>query len=171
MIISVIVAYSKNYAIGLENKMLWHLSDDFKNYKKVTTGHCLLMGRKTFESIGKPLPNRISIIITRNLDYSAPEGCYIVHSLEEGITKAKALGETECFINGGAQIYEQSIPLINKAYITDVDCEIKNADTFFPKINFDSWKKVDSFCHHKDDKNEYSWTFNVYEKPEWLYCP
>ena len=103
MIVSVIVAYSKNLAIGLDNKMLWRLSDDFKNYKKITTGHCLVMGRKTFESIGKPLPNRTSIIITRNTDYQAPEGCYIVHSLEEGIAKAKELGETECFINGEIQ--------------------------------------------------------------------
>lgn len=164
MIISVIAAYSKNFAIGFDNKMLWHLSDDFKNYKKITSGHCLVMGRKTFESIGKPLPNRTSIIITRNLNYKAPEGCHIVYSLEEAIAKAKALGETECFINGGAEIYKQSISFINKAYITDVDCEIDHADAFFPKINFDTWKMIESFHHPKDGKNEYSWTFNVFEK-------
>lgn len=164
MIISVIVAYSKNYAIGLDNKMLWRLSDDFKNYKKITSGHCLVMGRKTFESIGKPLPNRTSIIITRNPAYSAPEGCFVVHSLEEGITKARELGETECFINGGAQIYKQSLPLINKAYITNVDCEIANADTFFPEIDFGLWKKIETFHHKRDERNDHSWTFNLYEK-------
>ena len=164
MIISAIVAYSKNFAIGLDNKMLWHLSDDFKNYKKITSGHCLLMGRKTFESIGKPLPNRTSIIITRNKNYIVPEECYIVHSLEAGIKKAKALGETECFINGGAQIYEQSLPLLDRAYITTVDCEVENADAFFPQIDFSNWKKSQSFKHQQDEKNEYNWAFSIFDK-------
>lgn len=164
MIISLIVAYSKNRAIGLDNKMLWHLSDDFKNYKKITTGHCLVMGRKTFESIGKPLPNRTSIIITRNTEYKAPEGCYVVYSLEEALDTAKKLGETECFINGGAQIYEQSLEYVTRAYITDVDCEIEKADTYFPNVDFTAWEKIESFEHPKDEKNEYPWTFNLYER-------
>ena len=164
MIISVIVAYSKNLAIGLDNKMLWRLSDDFKNYKAITTGHCLIMGRKTYESIGKPLPNRTSIIITRNKDYRAPTGCYVVHCLEEGLKKAKDLGDTECFINGGAQIYAEAMPLVNRAYITTVDCSIKNADAYFPKIDFSKWSHIKSFKHIKDDKNEYSWEFNHYDR-------
>jgi dihydrofolate reductase len=164
MIISVIVAYSKNLAIGFDNKMLWRLSDDFKNYKKITTGHCLVMGRKTFESIGKPLPNRTSIIVTRNLNYKAPDGCFVSHSLEEGINKAKELGDTECFINGGAQIYKEAMALVNRAYITTVDCTIDKADAFFPTIDFSSWNLVHEFSHPKDEKNEYSWNFNQYEK-------
>ena len=164
MIISVIVAYSKNYAIGLENKMLWRLSDDFKNYKKITTGHCLIMGRKTFESIGKPLPNRTSIILTRNKNYQIPEGHFVVHSLEDGLKKAKELGDTECFINGGAQVYEEAINIVNRAYITTVDCNIEKADAFFPKIDFSTWKEVEGFTHSKDEKNEYSWEFKKYER-------
>lgn len=164
MIISTIVAYAKNHAIGLDNQMLWRLSDDFKNYKKITTGHCLLMGRKTFESIGKPLPNRTSIIITRNLEYKAPTGCFTVHSLEAGINLAISLGETECFINGGAEIYSLAMPLVTRAYITEVDCEISKADAFFPKIDFNSWNLKESFTHPKDEKNEFSFTFSLYEK-------
>jgi len=164
MIISVIVAYSKNQAIGLDNKMLWRLSDDFKNYKKITTGHCLIMGRKTFESIGKPLPNRTSIIVTRNKEYQAPENCYIVHSLEEGIEKARDLGDLECFINGGAQIYTEAMPKVNRAYITTVDCSIEKADAYFPTIDFTSWNEVSGFSHPKDEKNEYSWEFKQYER-------
>ena len=164
MIISVIVAYSKNLAIGLDNKMLWRLSDDFKNYKKITTGHCLIMGRKTFESIGKPLPNRTSIIMTRDKGYQVPSGHYIVHSLEDGIKKAKELGETECFINGGAQIYKEAMSKINRAYITTVDCTIDKADAFFPNIDFSTWTEIETFSHLKDKKNEYSWKFNKYER-------
>lgn len=164
MIISTIVAYAKNHAIGLDNKMLWHLSDDFKNYKKITTGHCLLMGRKTFESIGKPLPNRTSIIITRNQDYKAPTGCYIVHSLEEGFELAKSLGESECFINGGAEIYKQAMPKVTRAYITVVDCKIQKADAFFPAVDFSNWTLKESFTHPKDERNEFSFDFFLYEK-------
>ena len=165
MIISLMVAYSKNRAIGKDNKLLWHLSDDLKNFKRVTLNRCIIMGRKTFESIGFALPKRTNIIITRNKNYLA-EGCVIVQSLDDAIKYAKDNGETEVVITGGAQIYEQSISKIDKAYITDVDCEIRDADTFFPNIDFHSWKKIESFSHPKDEKNEYSWTFNVYEKPE-----
>lgn len=170
MIVSLMVAYSQNRAIGNNNKLLWHLSDDLKNFKRVTSNRCIVMGRKTFESIGFALPKRTNIIVTRNAEYKA-QGCVIVASLEEAIQYAKEQGETEVIITGGAQIYEQSISLIDKAYITDVECIIEDADTFFPKVDFESWKKIESFHHPKDDKNEYAWTFNVYEKPEWLYCP
>ena len=164
MITSLIVAYSKNMAIGLNNKMLWRLSDDFKNYKKMTTGHCLIMGRKTFESIGKPLPNRTSIIITRNKDYHADTSCYIVHSLDEAIQKAQLLGESEVFINGGGQIYKEALEIIDRLYITEVDCYISQADTFFPKIDFLKWEKKEGFFYKKDLKNEYNWSFSLYEK-------
>jgi dihydrofolate reductase len=164
MIISVIVAYSKNFAIGLDNKMLWRLSDDFKNYKKITTGHCLIMGRKTFESIGNPLPNRTSIILTRDKNYKVPTGHYVVHSLEDGIAKAKELGESECFINGGAQIYKEAMNKVNRAYITTVDCRIESADAFFPEVDFTTWNEIEGFTHSKDEKNEYSWEFKKYER-------
>jgi dihydrofolate reductase len=164
MMVSLIVAYSKNRAIGLDNKMLWRLSDDFKNYKKITMGHCLLMGRKTFESIGKPLPGRTSIVITRNRDYIVPEGVHITHSLEQAIDLAKNLGETECFINGGGEIYRQSLPLVERVYVTDVDCVISKADAYFPDVDFSKWRKTSGFDFIKDDKNQYDWSFSIFEK-------
>lgn len=164
MIVSLIVAYSKNMAIGLDNKMLWHLSDDFKNYKKVTMGHSLIMGRKTFESIGKPLPGRTSILITRNKNYRAPDGVYITHSLKEAIELAKSLGDSECFINGGGEIYKESLPFVDKLYLTEVDCTIEKADAFFPEVDLLKWNKVDGFKFSKDSKNEYDWSFSLYEK-------
>ena len=164
MIISAIVAYSKNLAIGFDNKMLWRLSDDFKNYKKITTGHSLVMGRKTFESIGKPLPGRTSIVISRNRKYKVPEGVYLVHSLDEAIECAKGLGETECFINGGAEIYNASKDKISRAYITKVDCVIKQADAFFPEVDFSSWIEKETFKFEQDEKNQYDWSFHLYEK-------
>jgi dihydrofolate reductase len=170
MIISLMVAYAKNRAIGNDNKLLWHLSDDLKNFKRVTLNHTIVMGRKTYESIGRALPNRTNIIITRNFNFKAP-GCVIVHSLEEAIALAKAQGETELIITGGAQIYAEAIGHIHRAYITEVDCVIDKADTFFPEVHFDAWKKIEEFSHPKDEKNEYPWTFAVFEKPEWLHCP
>ena len=166
MIISLIVAFSKNRAIGLDNKMLWRLSDDFKNYKKITMGHCLIMGRKTFESIGKPLPGRTSIIITRNKSYQAPERVHITHSLDEAINLAKTLGDEECFINGGGEIYKQSLDLIDKVYLTRVDCEIKHADAFFPEIDFSSWSKIGGFDFSADEKNDHNWSFSTYIRNE-----
>jgi dihydrofolate reductase len=163
MIISLIVAYSKNKAIGNDNKLLWHLSDDLKNFKKVTLNRCIVMGRKTYESIGFALPKRTNIVVTRNKDYEA-QGCIIVNSLEQAIDYAKNACETELIICGGAQIYSQSIDLVDKAYITEVDCHIEKADSFFPNIDFLSWTVLDSIYHPKDDKNQYAWKFKVFQK-------
>lgn len=163
MIISLIVAYSKNKAIGYDNKLLWHLSDDLKNFKKVTLNRCIVMGRKTYESIGFALPKRTNIVISRNKNYEA-KGCVVVNSMDQAIEYAKKACETELIICGGAQIYSQSIDLIDKAYITEVDCHIEKADSFFPNIDFLSWTVSNTISHPKDDKNQYAWVYKVYQK-------
>lgn len=157
MIISLMVAYAKNRVIGKDNQLLWRLSDDLKNFKRVTSGHHIVMGRKTYESIGRALPNRTNVVITRNTNFQAP-GCEVVHSLDEALKLAKINGETEVIITGGGEIYQQSLPLIDKAYITEVDCEIEG-DAFFPNSNFSEWKILNQIDWEKDEKNEYSWSF------------
>ncbi|MFH1427990.1 MAG: dihydrofolate reductase [Patescibacteria group bacterium] len=127
--ISLIAVIGKNKELGKAGKLLWHLPDDLKHFKDITQGHSVVMGRKTFESIGSPLPNRRNIILTRDKNLHAP-GCKIMHSFDEIINKAKKIDE-EIFIIGGGQIYEQFIPYAQKLYLTIVD-DAPEADTFFP---------------------------------------
>jgi dihydrofolate reductase len=169
MIISLMVAYSKNRVIGKDNQLLWRLSDDLKNFKRVTSGHHIIMGRKTYESIGRPLPNRTNVIITRNVDFKA-SGCEVVHSLHEAIELAKNNGESEVIITGGGEIYRQALELIQKAYITEVDCEI-DGDAYFPEFDFSHWNSKVTIEHEQDEKNQYNWTFYEYERPDWHHCP
>ncbi|MEK7617825.1 MAG: dihydrofolate reductase [Patescibacteria group bacterium] len=132
--ISLIVAIAKNRAIGKDNKLLWYLPEDLKRFKKLTTGHAIIMGRKTFESIGKPLPNRTNIIVTRDPVYKA-EGCFVAHSVEEAIYKAQSFEKNEIFIIGGGQIFEQALGLADKLYVTIVEKEYHDADSFFPEYS------------------------------------
>lgn len=155
--VKIIVATSKNRVIGNDNKLIWKLSSDLKRFKELTTGNPVVMGRKTFESIGKPLPNRRNIIITRNENYEV-DGCEIVSSLEE----AFLLTNNDCFIIGGGEIYKQSIEVADKIYLTLVDCEV-NGDTFFPEID-STWKKISRKDFESDEKNEYRYSFIEYEK-------
>jgi dihydrofolate reductase len=165
MIVSVITAFDKNGAIGVNGNLPWSVKDDFDNYKKITKGHCLIMGRKTYESDSQPIPGRTNIILTTNKDYKAEDdGSYIRYSIEAALKLAFELGHKECFINGGAQIYKLGMPYVSKAYITEVNCQINDADSFFPNTCFDSWERVDGFHFSKDDRNEYSWDFNVYTR-------
>jgi len=128
--ISIIVAIGKNRAIGKNNQLLWHLPEDLRHFKKITTGNIVVMGRKTYESIGRPLPNRTNIIVTNDKKYKA-EGCIIKHSLDEVLNEAKTYKDKEVFVIGGGQIYEQALPHAKKLYLTIVDDE-PEADTFFP---------------------------------------
>lgn len=162
MIVSLMVAYSKNRVIGKDNKLLWRLSDDLKNFKRITSNHHIIMGRKTYESIGRALPNRTNVVISRNRDFKAP-GCLVVDSLEKALEIAKANGESEAIITGGSQIYELSINMIDRAYITQVDCEI-DGDAYFPEVDFSNWKVLESIHCDQNEKNEYSWDFKVYSK-------
>lgn len=140
----------KNRAIGRNNKLLWNIPDDLKHFKKITTGHAVIMGRKTFESIGRPLPNRANIIITRDKNFKAA-GCIIYHSLDEALDFAKQKNE-EIFIIGGGQIYEQALPYADKLYLTIIDDEPK-ADTFFP--DYLKFKNIISEENKKYDKIKY----------------
>lgn len=160
--ISIIAAISKNNALGKDNDLIWHLPADLKRFKKITSGHTIIMGRKTFESIGKPLPNRKSIIITRNTNYQI-EGCTIVHSLDEAI--AKLADEEKAFIIGGAQIYKQSLEnnIADQLDITFVHQEFE-ADAFFPNIDTEVWKEVAREDCKADEKNNYDYSFVTFKK-------
>ena len=137
--ISIIAAIAENRAIGKNNKLLWRISEDLKRFKKVTEGHAVIMGRKTYESIGKPLPNRLNIIITRNTSYKAP-ACFVFLSLGEALVYAKKYEKEEIFVIGGGEIYQQALPQTDKLYLTVVKGEYE-ADTFFP--DYSEFKKVD----------------------------
>ena len=161
MLHSIIVAVSENNVIGNENKLLWNLPADLKHFKETTSGYSIIMGRKTFESIGKPLPNRKNIIISRNKNFKA-EGCIIVDSLKEamfnGIDK-----NAEMFIIGGGEIYKQSINIVSKIYLTKVHHNF-DGDTFFPIIDESIWKKSEEKYFDANEKNKYSYSFITYIK-------
>jgi dihydrofolate reductase len=159
--ITLIVAMGKNREIGKENQLLWHLPKDLKHFKEITSGHPIIMGRKTYESIGKPLPNRTNIVISRKNDWFE-EGILIVGSIKEAVKFAKKIDE-EVFIIGGGNIYEQTIELADKIEVTLVDAEL-DADTFFPRINEKVWQKTDEECHQKDEKNEFDFCFQTFER-------
>lgn len=160
--ITVIAAIGKNNALGKDNGLIWYLPADLKRFKKVTTGHYILMGRNTFESIGNPLPNRTTIIITRNKNYYK-EGCFIANSLEEAIALVKE--EAQIFIIGGAQIYKETMAkdLADQLDITLVHHQFE-ADVFFPEINTKLWKEVLRENFKADEKNDYDFSFISYQK-------
>lgn len=147
--------------IGANNQLLWHLPKDLKHFKDITSGHPIIMGRKTYESIGKPLPNRTNIVVSTKKDWFE-EGILIVGSLKEAIKFAKKMDE-EIYIIGGGNIYEQTIDLAEKLEVTQVNAELK-ADIFFPKINPKIWNKTNEVSHEKDEKNEYDFSFQTYER-------
>jgi dihydrofolate reductase len=158
--ITLIAAAAENNALGKDNDLLWHLPEDFKRFKQITSGHYIIMGRKTFESFPKPLPNRTHIIITRQKEYLA-DGCLVVHSLEEALEISPQ--NEEVFIIGGAQIYKQALPFADKIDLTRVHIEL-DADAFFPEFNTSEWNLVFSEKHVKDEKHQFDFTFETYIK-------
>lgn len=159
--ITIIVAVAENGAIGKDNRLLWRLSDDLKQFKALTSGHAIIMGRKTFESIGKPLPNRTNIVITRHGKVSDDESVLTANSIENAIELAKeSKGDEEIFIIGGGNIYEQSLSITDKIILTEVKVTI-DGDTFFPKLNDDEWKEVSRKSYQKNEKNDHD--FDVVE--------
>lgn len=162
MMITIIAAIATNNALGKDNDLIWHLPADLKRFKKVTTGHHILMGRNTFESIGKPLPNRTTIIITRNKNYFK-DGCLVANSIEEAIKLVE--NDANIFIIGGAQIYKEAIEkdLVDQLDITQVHQEFE-ADVFFPQIDLSVWKEVRRENFTADDKNKYDYSFISYQK-------
>jgi dihydrofolate reductase len=157
--IKIIVAMSKNRVIGNNNELIWKLSSDLKRFKELTTGHPVVMGRKTYESIGRPLPNRRNIIITRNSEYEV-EGCEVVSSLEEALL----LTNNDCFIIGGGEIYKQSLELADKIYLTLVHKDFEG-DTQFPELSKE-WAIIDNKDFEADQKNEYNYSFIEYDRYE-----
>ncbi|NLN96768.1 MAG: dihydrofolate reductase [Bacteroidales bacterium] len=156
--LSIIAAVSENNIIGTNNKLPWHLPADLKYFKNTTMGHMLIMGRKTFESFGKPLPGRHSIVITRQENWFY-EGVEVAHSLDEAIIKVGK--QDEIFIIGGAEIFKQALPFCNKMYLTIIHHNFEG-DTSFPPVGFSEWKLVKDEKHQPDDKNPYPYSFRTY---------
>ncbi len=166
MIISLIAATTRNYVIGKDGGMPWHQPADLAYFKRTTIGHCVVMGRKTFEEFGlrKPLPKRTNIIVSRNPNLVL-EGCYIANSLRTALDIAQNANETECFIIGGEQIYRLALPYANRIYLTYIETELEG-DTFFPVPNWAEWTQTLHQEHPADTKNQYNYTFTVWEKKQ-----
>ncbi|GEN77326.1 dihydrofolate reductase [Chryseobacterium hagamense] len=158
---TIVVAMGEKNGIGFDNRLLWHLPKDLKHFKEITSGHPVIMGRKTYESIGKPLPNRTNIVVSRKTDWFE-EGILIVGSIKEAMKFAKKIDE-EIFIIGGGKIYEQTLDITDRLEVTLVKAELE-ADTYFPKIDPKIWKKTHETSHEKDDKNQYDFCFQTYER-------
>jgi len=158
--ITLIAAVAENNALGKDNQLVWHLPDDFKRFKQITSGHYIIMGRKTFESFPKPLPNRTHVIITRQKNYKA-DGCIVVNSIEDAVKACPK--EEEVFIIGGADIYNQSIDFADKIELTRVHANFE-ADAFFPEINLNNWKLIFEEKHVQDEKHNFDFTFQTFVK-------
>lgn len=152
-----------NREIGRDNDIPWYLPADLKYFKKKTLGHPIIMGRKCFQSIGRPLPKRTNIIITRN-PYYIVSNAFVTHSLTEALEIAHKHEEEEIFIIGGGGIYELSHELWDRMYITEVDIDIPDADIFFPKMDLSKWDLTHEEAHKKDEKNEYDYVFKIYDR-------
>jgi dihydrofolate reductase len=158
--LSIIAAVSENNALGKENKLLWHLPADLKRLKSLTMGHHLIMGRKTFESLGKPLPGRTHVIISRQKNYQ-PDGVTVVDSLEKAIEFAKH--DDQAFVFGGGEIYRLALPFVKKIYLTRVKA-LFEGDTYFPELISDEWKMVKCESYLPDEKNLFYYSFEEYNK-------
>jgi len=159
MTITLIAAAAENNALGKDNQMLWRLPDDFKRFKQLTTGHYIIMGRKTLESMNGPLPNRTNVVITRQKDYTH-EGCIIVNSLEEAIDASPQ--NEDVFVIGGGEIYKQSIDKADKIELTRVLGISPEADAYFPEINPADWNLTESAFHGKDEKHSLEFVFETW---------
>ncbi len=149
----------ENNVIGKDNDLPWYLPNDLKYFKKVTTGHTIAMGRKTYESIGRPLPNRQNIVLTRDLSYNA-EGCTVIHSIDE---LKPYLNDDEVFLIGGAELFKMALPIADRLYITRIH-DTFDGDTYFPSIDFSEWKVVEELKGETDERNPYEHTYYVYER-------
>ncbi|PBJ13197.1 dihydrofolate reductase [Flavobacterium sp. ACN6] len=156
--IIMIAAAAENNALGKNNELVWHLPNDFKRFKTLTTGHHIIMGRKTFESFPKPLPNRVHVVITRQENYQ-PEGCIVVDSIEKALAVCPENEDT--YIIGGGEIYNLALPFTDIIELTKVHHSFE-ADTFFPKINKSEWTLVESEENQKDEKHLYDYTYETY---------
>ncbi len=160
--ISLIVATSENNVIGKDNQLLWHLPNDLKFFKNTTWGGVVVMGRKTFESVNKPLPGRINIVITKQPNWNADQ-VLVAASIENALQQAAATHCKEIFVIGGGEIYKECMPQANRIYLTRVHVELEG-DTFFPALDTAQWKKVSSVSFAADEKNKYAHSIEVWER-------
>ena len=151
---------SENRVIGINNKLPWHLPADLRHFRRLTTGHPVIMGRRNYESIGKPLPNRTNIVVTRNPDYRAA-GCLVTHSLDDAMNSAG--NDRDIFIIGGAEIYRQAFGHANRIYLTLIHARIEG-DTYFPEFEGPPWREISRERHERDENNPYSFSFLIYER-------
>lgn len=159
----IIVAIADNNAIGKDNALLWHISEDLKFFRSTTVGCPVIMGRKTYESIGRPLPKRLNIIVSRK-GYEAPEGVLVVDSIEKGYEVAKEQGAEKCFVIGGGQIYAQAMQIADEMVITHVHTVIEDADTYFPVIDPSIWQVAERSETHTDPETGYNFEFVTYTR-------
>ncbi len=160
--LSHIVAASENNVIGFNGDMPWHLPNDFRYFKNKTWGMPVIMGRKSYEALKESLPGRINIVITKKTDFH-PEGAFVVNAIDDAIEKAKESDAREIFIIGGGEIFKQTIDIVSRIYLTRVHANVKG-DTYYPEIKKDMWKLVSEQSFPADDKNNYPYTFQVWEK-------
>jgi len=161
-LIKILVAFDENRVIGKNNTLIWHLPADLQRFKALTTGHVIIMGRKTYESIGKPLPNRTTIVITRQTEFNS-EGIITVHSLGEAILKAKSISREDIYIVGGAEIYQLSLAHADQILVTQLH-DIFDGDAYFPEIPMDAWEIVEREKGVTDEKNKFQYSFLTYQK-------
>jgi dihydrofolate reductase len=162
MRITLIAAMAENRVIGRDNALPWHLPADLARFKQRTEGHVVIMGRRTFESLGRPLPNRRSIVITRKHDYHPP-GAELARSLEEALERARESDEQEVFILGGAQIYALALPEADRMELTIVHAEIVG-DTFFPECDLEAWTLIEEERHEANERHAHAFSFRIYER-------
>lgn len=162
MKISLIAAVAQNRVIGNKNDLPWHLPDDFAFFKRKTSRHPIIMGRKSLEALGKPLPNRTNIIITRNADFQA-SGVTITHTLDEAIDKAKVINQEEIFVIGGAEIYTMALPVATTLYLTEIH-KAYDGDAYFPEFDKSEWDEVSRLPHPADERHEAGFDFVEYER-------
>lgn len=160
--LTIIAAVGEDNSLGKDNDLIWHLSKDLKRFKDLTSGHHIIMGRKTFESFQKPLPNRTHIVITRQENYEVPNGVIVVHNLNDALDAARS--DHKPYIIGGGEIYKQALPLADEIELTRVHAEFENADTFFPEIDMSRWKIVNLVKHEADANHDYDFSFITLKK-------
>jgi len=162
MRVSLLAAFAEDGVMGHEGRLPWRLPDELAHVKALTTGHCILMGRKTWESIGRPLPKRTNIVLTHDSGYRA-EGAHVVHAFEAGVAFARERGESELFVFGGAQVYELALAIADRMYLTRVHAELEG-DVRFPDFDETQWKLADEECHEADSRHPHAFTLQRYER-------
>jgi dihydrofolate reductase len=160
-VIALIAALDRNGVIGRDNRLPWRLPDDLQRFKALTQGRTVIMGRKTYESIGRPLPRRRNVVVTHQPEYRVP-GATVVHGLDEAL--AAAAGDEEIFVAGGGSLYTQALPLAGRLYLTEVETAVAGGDAFFPAVDPAHWRLVERTAHPADDRHAFAFSYATYER-------